>query len=86
MLKRVVDCLNRQKIRATYGAVGKLCGVEPLAVGPALGDRSPWASWVVSATNGQPTGYSAAQKDPDLNSNPTVIRDSEALRRLLKDC
>jgi superfamily I DNA/RNA helicase len=85
-LKEVVDCLNAQKIRATYGAIGKVCGIEAKSVGMALGERRPWASWVVNASTGEPTGYKASEKHPDLYVNARVIADPEALRRLLADC
>jgi hypothetical protein len=79
----ILDALNRQKIRATYGAVGEVLGIQARAVRQVLGARRAEASWVVNADTGLPTGYEPHQMHPDLMSNAAVIRTGERLRRLL---
>ena len=43
----ILDALNREKIRATYGAVADVLGIPAGSVGQILGMRRPEASWVV---------------------------------------
>lgn len=83
-VKKILDCLNRERARCTYGAVGEVLGVIPVAVGRHLGPRRPKASWVVSVVSGQPTGYLDAEKHPELESNRRIIRTGEELRQLLE--
>ena len=67
-LDQILDCLNRKRVRATYGAVGAVIGRPVRGVGSALGDRTRRASWVVNARTGRPTGYARSQLDPYLTS------------------
>ena len=83
-VEQILDRLNREPVRCTYGAVGEVLGVIPLAVGRHLGGRRPEASWVVRVADGQPTGYAAAQKHPELESKKRIIRTGEELRRLVE--
>ena len=48
-LDQILDCLERKRIRATYGAVGAVIGRPARGVGAALGKRRQRASWVVNA-------------------------------------
>ena len=81
-LDRILDCLERRRIRATYGAVGAVIGKPARSVGAALGGRTRRASWVVNAQDGEPTGYRPHQKHPDLHRTPHVIRTGDELRRI----
>src|SRR5262249_2632087 len=56
-LADILQCLNDERIRATYKAVSKVLGVPARSVGGLLGDRRPEASWVVNETSELPTGY-----------------------------
>ena len=40
-IERILSCLNQQKIRCTYSAVGELLGIDPKLVGSRLGERRP---------------------------------------------
>ena len=80
----ILDCLNRERIRATYGAVGEVLGRPAQSVGGVLGGRTGRASWVVNAKTGEPTGYSAEEKHPDLRRTEQIIRTGEELRQLLQ--
>lgn len=79
----ILSCLNQEKIRCTYSAVGKVLGVDTKAVGALLGEKRPEASWVVSKAKHEPTGYAEGQKHPDLLANPEVIDSEDELRTLL---
>ena len=79
----ILSCLNQEKIRCTYSAVGKVLGVDTKAVGALLGEKRPEASWVVSKAKHEPTGYAEDQKHPDLLANPEVIDSEDELRTLL---
>ncbi len=82
-VQQILDCLNRAKTRATYGAVADLIGGLPRSVGQRLGARRPEASWVVSGASGLPSGYAPEELHPDLTDSPLIISGGE-LRALLK--
>ena len=93
-LNRILKALNGRKQRATYGAVAGVLGEPGLNarnVGDHLGDRCPWASWVVLAKarkgckRGQPAGYEDWQKHPDLTRHAKVLRTPDELRALLRE-
>ena len=73
-VETVLAYLNREQIRATYAAVAAVVGICPAAMGRALGDRRPEASWVVNAVLGMPTGYKSHQIHPELLRTPEIIR------------
>jgi alkylated DNA nucleotide flippase Atl1 len=79
----ILDALNREKIRATYGAVGEVLGMPARSVGQVLGARRVEASWVVKAETGIPTNYEPHQRHPELLQNAAIISTGEQLRRLL---
>ena len=81
-LDQILDCLERRRIRATYGAVGAVIGKPARSVGAVLGGRTRRASWVVNARDGEPTGYLPHLKHPDLHRTPHVIRTGDELRRI----
>ncbi len=83
-VEEILACLNREKIRCTYGVVGKILGVIPIAVGRRLGVRRPEASWVVNARTRKPTGYKKHQKHPDLYCKDEIIRTVEDLEELMR--
>src|SRR5688572_26147865 len=65
--------LNGKQLRATYGAVADCIGVIPQSMGELLGDWRPEASWVVSADDWRPTGYSESEMHEDLFRSKAVI-------------
>jgi len=81
-LKLILDYLNREHVRATYGAVGEALGIPAIAVGTSLGDRCPEASWIVSAETGQPTGYAPGDIHPLLEGSPIITSGADLVRRL----
>ena len=81
---QILDCLNLERVRATYGAVGEVLGRPARSVGQALGSRSRRASWVVAKKNGEPTDYSPDQKHPDLHRTPHIITTGPELLQLLE--
>jgi len=81
-VEQIRDCLERERIRATYGAVGAVIGRPAQSVGAALGNRRRHASWVVNARTGEPTDYDPSEKHPDLHRTSEIIRTEDELRRL----
>tara|TARA_R110002073_G_scaffold3998_4_gene26939 strand:- start:968 stop:1240 length:273 start_codon:yes stop_codon:yes gene_type:complete len=82
-LNQILDYLNKVKTRTTYGVVAELLGVIPQSVGQHLGEKRPEVSWVVNGTTKEPTGYSEAEKHPDLYRTDRVIESAEVIRRNL---
>lgn len=80
----ILHALNKNKIRATYGAIGQALGVPAIAVGRILGSKRPEASWVVSASTGQPSGYSANEIHTDLLAKDKVIKTGSELQSMLE--
>ena len=83
-LIRFVEFLDRNRIRATYKAVGEAAEVPVRSVGVRLGERCPLASWVVNEATGEPTGYADHQEHRELRSNPEIISSAEELLRRMK--
>lgn len=82
-VNEVLQALNRQKIRATYSAVGYMLGINPREVSRFLGDPRPEASWVVAVRNGKPTNYTQSQEHEQLYDTPTIISSDDSLRLLV---
>lgn len=86
-LDDIVEYLNDQKIRATYGAVAQVVGGIAQSIGERLGGafgRRPEASWVVNADTGLPTGYTVKQTHPALQSRTDIIRTGDELVRRME--
>ena len=81
MLELILDYLNREQRRATYGAVAEVLGIPARSVGQRLGERNMRASWVVSAETGRPSRYQSEQVHPDLMRHAAVITSGAELRR-----
>lgn len=82
-IQKVLECLNREKVRCTYQAVADVIGGVPRGVQQQLGSRKPSASWVVNKRTGHPTGYTEDQKHPDLYRKSRIIKTGDELRNLL---
>ena len=80
----ILDHLNRDRIRCTYGAFAGVLGVPVRSVGRRLGARRPYASWVVNRRTGEPTGYAGHEKHPALRRTRHVIETEDELRRRLR--
>ena len=93
-LDEILEYLNTERVRCTYGAVGQLIDAPSLSVGTHLrywlrkrfgdGDRRPETSWVVSASTGEPTGYEEDQKHPELRRTNRIIITGEELKQCLE--
>ena len=79
----ILDYLNREEIRATYGAVGEIIGKIPQNVHKWLPPRSRRASWVVNKDTKLPTTYATAELHPKLRRTSHIIEDAEELRERL---
>ena len=79
----ILDALNREKTRATYGAVAEILGVPARSVGQILGMRRQEASWVVNGDSGQPTDYQPHQLHPELTRRSVIVRSGAQLRLII---
>ena len=85
-LDDILDYLNTEKVRCTYGAVAGLLGIMPISVGSRLGERRREASWIVNGETGRPTGYTPEQIHRDLDmSLGKPITDPQELERLVDE-
>lgn len=82
-LDQVLDALSRGRQRATYGAVAALLDRAPRTLMKGR-ERDQRHSWVVNSGNGQPTGYTPDQMDPNLGEHPEVLSTKEDLVRWLE--
>jgi len=82
-VERVLEALQREKTRCTYGALADYIGANPRDVSTYLTPRRPEASWVVNKKTGMPTGYEPFQIHPDLETHEKVIEQGADLKRLL---
>jgi hypothetical protein len=83
-MDQILDALDRNHQRATYGAVAALLGKSPRVLMQGR-ERDQRHSWVVSRKNGEPTGYEATLVHPALRERDTVLETKEALGRWLAD-
>ena len=75
-IEQILDALNGEKTRATYSAVAPLRGIHPkMLAAQDLGNRRPYASWVVRKATGMPTDYLPANCHPELQSKIKIIDD-----------
>ena len=81
-LDQILDALNAQHQRATYGSVASVIGAAPRTLMSGR-DRDQRHSWVVSRKTGQPTGYEGDQIHPELLAAPHVIDSRDELERWL---
>ena len=89
-LDGILDCLNHEHRRATYGAVGQALGFPRDRAARMTGElmyersRSPRNSWVVSRDTGLPKAmFTSEQKHPALLKEPHVITTGDELLKLL---
>jgi len=78
-LPEILEFLNAEQVRATYGAVGELLGIVPRAMGTQLGPRTVERSWIVSAGTGLPADYSQEEMHPSLLRTDEIIGSGIAL-------
>ena len=81
-LDQILDALNAQRQRATYGAVAAVIGAAPRTLMSGR-DRDQRHSWVVSRKTGQPSGYESDQLHPDLLAVAHVIESRDELQAWL---
>jgi hypothetical protein len=81
-LDDILDRLDQNKQRATYGAVAGLLGRDPFTLFDGY-PFTPRNSWVVAKRNGLPTNYPANQVHPELERFDRIISDKRELREWL---
>ncbi len=80
----ILDYLNAEKRRCTYGAAAGVLETIPISVGKWLGKRRPEASWVVQKKSGRPTGYTQEQMHREFNTDKEPITDPTELGPLVE--
>ena len=80
-ISKLVDYLNEVKTRCTNNAAAKALGITPMALKKQLGERRPETSWFVSSGTEEPTGFTDAEKHPELFRTKRVITSAEVLTR-----
>ena len=84
-LSEIIQFLNHQQVRATYGAVAEVLGVIARSMGARLGGaaHNREASWVVSKETELPTDYAEHEMHPALRRNSEIITSGlELMKRL----
>lgn len=79
----ILDRLSRERVRATYGAVGEVLELPAPSVWRTLRSHTRKASWVVNSRTGEPTGHAVDQRHPDLYRTQHIIRTGAELSELL---
>jgi hypothetical protein len=79
--RQILDYLNEQETRCTYSAFAGVIGVDAKDSGAWLGACRPEASWVVRASDGEPSHYAENDKHPRLYSKDEIIRSAAELER-----
>jgi hypothetical protein len=80
----ILEQLERFHQRATYGAVASVVNASPRSLMSGR-PRNSESSWIVSRKDGQPSGYHADQKHPELESRDQILRTAEDLRSWLEN-
>ena len=74
----IIALLDRYRVRATYGAVAAIVGEPAMFLMNNL-PRTPLNSWVVNQDTHLPTGYTEAERHPDLLKNKLVLDTKQKL-------
>ncbi len=83
-LDQILDILQHNRQRATFGAVAGVLGREPLSLFDGY-PRTPRTAWVVSKSTSQPTGHKKSELPPDFVLNAHVITTKEELLRWIEE-
>jgi hypothetical protein len=81
-MDRIIDALDRERQRATYGAVAALLGKAPRTLMSGR-QRDQRHSWIVSRKSGTPSGYDTPQMHPDLRVNERILETRADLEHWL---
>ncbi|HOW98904.1 MAG TPA: hypothetical protein P5567_02385 [Kiritimatiellia bacterium] len=84
-MQRVLDFLNRNRLRATYGDVARFLGIPMPALAELLGPPRPAASWVVNSETGKPSGYAEADCHPDLRSHDVIVDEADLRLKIQRE-
>ena len=79
----IIAKLASYKQRATYGALAGIVGGLPRSVMSGM-PKTVENSWIVTASNGLPTGYALHERAPELLSRDHVIKTPDALLAWLR--
>ena len=82
-IELILFYLNRNEVRATYGAVAEVLQIPAQSAGRYLGSSRPYASWVVAKGTGTPSGYTKNNYHQRLFSNEMIIDSGAELMRII---
>ena len=82
-LEDIVDLLDRQQQRATYGAVAGVLGRPATFLMSGI-PRSPRYSWIVNEKTLKPTGYTPEDTHPALERKKFVLLNQSELQAWLQ--
>lgn len=82
-LDQILDALDANHQRATYGAVAAVLGKSPRTLMQGR-ERDTRHSWVVSRVTGQPTGYDSSLLHPELRERSEILHTKEELHAWLE--
>lgn len=80
----ILDLLDRNQQRATYGAVAGVVGRAPRSLMSGR-QRTARDSWIVKRETGLPAGYDPDRIHPDIRSRDEVLSSPSDLRDWLAD-
>ena len=83
-LDSIVEQLDKYQQRATYGAVARLLGRPPRGLMQGR-SRSQRDCWIVSGSDGMPTGYEPEQLAAGIKSRERILRSPEDLLAWLEN-
>ena len=82
-LDQILDALDANHQRATYGAVAAVLGKSPRTLMQGR-DRDTRHSWVVRRHTGAPTGYDPRLLHPELRERSEILQTKEELHAWLE--
>ena len=70
--ERIIDLLDKNQQRASYGAIGGVVDLPAQSVMQGL-EKNYRYSWIVNTTTYLPTGYTDEEMHPQLKSKQLVL-------------
>lgn len=81
-VRKVAAFLSEKGARASYSALGGVCGYPQRSIGQALGDRDEVAVWIVGKNSEMPSGYSLDKISELLGDRLTAYCTSSVLKEV----
>ncbi|WP_372806389.1 hypothetical protein [Pontiella sp.] len=87
-IRKALDYLNANKVRANYSAIQGYLGIGPFEKvdwTEILGPPRQYTSWVVHRRTGLPDGHKPAELHPDLMVSDEIITKSKVLQAAIAE-